>query len=83
MGYRNHGTLVSFQGSRFPYGSMAGRVVGTGRNPASEERAKEAGADAFISLNQSEEKLAEALRLEEHGRRIVIVSFVERVVQFP
>ncbi|MGO8693105.1 MAG: quinone oxidoreductase family protein [Rectinemataceae bacterium] len=54
----------------------AGRVVGTGRNPASGERAKEAGADAFISLNQSDEKLAEALRREAGEGYDVILDYL-------
>ena len=42
----------------------AGRVIGTGRNPESGEKVKALGADAFISLNQPDEKLAEALKKE-------------------
>lgn len=146
VGMLEDGTLVSFQGTRFPYGSMAemvaaqksfiapippgidavqaavvpsaaqisllplrntaklqagesglingatsvsgmlavkvakslgaGRVVGTGRNPASGERAKEAGADALISLNQSDEKLAEALQREAGEGYDVILDYL-------
>ena len=54
----------------------AGRVVGTGRNPSSGEGVKESGADAFISLVQSDEKLAEALRREAGEGYDVILDYL-------
>lgn len=40
----------------------AGRVIGTGRNPESGKKLRELGADAFINLNQPDEKVVEALK---------------------
>ena len=54
----------------------AGRVIGTGRNPQSGEKLKELGADAFISLNQTDEKLAEALKKEAGAGYDVILDYL-------
>jgi len=54
----------------------AGRVVGTGRDRESGERVKELGADAFIDLNQPDEKLAEAFRAEAGEGYDVILDYL-------
>ena len=54
----------------------AGRVIGTGRNPESGEKLKELGADAFINLNQPDEKLAEALKKEAGKGFDVILDYL-------
>ncbi len=40
----------------------AGRVIGTGRDPESGAKLRELGAEAFISLNQPDEEVVEALK---------------------
>lgn len=54
----------------------AGRVVGTGRNLESGEKAKELGADAFIDLNQPDERLEEAFRKEAGEGYDVILDYL-------
>jgi NADPH:quinone reductase-like Zn-dependent oxidoreductase len=54
----------------------AGRVVGTGRNLESGEKVKESGADAFIDLNQPDEKLEEAIRKEAGEGYDVILDYL-------
>ncbi|HUX20777.1 MAG TPA: zinc-binding dehydrogenase [Spirochaetia bacterium] len=54
----------------------AGRVVGTGRNLETGERVKELGADAFIDLNQPDEKLMDAFRKEAGEGYDVILDYL-------
>lgn len=54
----------------------AGRVIGTGRNPVSGEKLKELGADAFINLNQPDEKVVEALKKEAGTGYDVILDYL-------
>lgn len=54
----------------------AGRVVGTGRNPQSMQKALELGADVVIDLKQSDEKLAEAFKKEAGNGYDVILDFL-------
>jgi NADPH:quinone reductase-like Zn-dependent oxidoreductase len=54
----------------------AGRVVGTGRNPASLQQILEMGADAAIQLNQPDEQLAEAFKTEAGDGYDVILDFL-------
>jgi NADPH2:quinone reductase len=54
----------------------AGRVIGTGRNPESGEKLKELGADAFINLNQPDEKVVEALKKEAGNGYDVILDYL-------
>ena len=74
----------------------AGRVIGTGRNPESGEKLLELGADAFINLNQSDEKIVEALKKEAgegydvildylwgHPAEIIINSFTPTALGIP
>lgn len=74
----------------------AGRVVGTGRNPESGEKLKELGADAFINLNEPDEKVAEALKKEAgkgydvildylwgHPAEVIISTFTPTAISVP
>lgn len=54
----------------------AGRVIGTGRNPESGEKLRELGADAFINLNQPDEKVVEALKKEAGKGYDVILDYL-------
>ena len=54
----------------------AGRVIGTGRNPETGEKLRELGADAFINLNQPDEKVAEALKKEAGKGYDVILDYL-------
>lgn len=54
----------------------AGRIVGTGRNPESGEKLRELGADAFINLNQPDEKVMEALKKEAGNGFDVILDYL-------
>jgi len=79
------GETVLINGATSPSGMLAvqvarflgaGRVIGTGRNPESGEKVKELGADAFINLNQPDEKLVEALRKEAGKGYDVILDYL-------
>ena len=74
----------------------AGRVIGTGRNPESGEKLRELGADAFINLNQPDEKVVEALKKEAgkgydvildylwgHPAEVIISSFTPTEISVP
>ena len=74
----------------------AGRVIGTGRNPESGEKLRELGADAFINLNQPDEKIVEALKKESgkgydvildylwgHPAEVIISSFTPTELSMP
>jgi len=54
----------------------AGRIIGTGRNPETGEKLRELGADAFINLNQPDEKVAEALKKEAGKGYDVILDYL-------
>jgi NADPH2:quinone reductase len=54
----------------------AGRVIGTGRNEESGEKLKQLGADAFINLNQPEEKIIEDLKKEAGNGYDVILDYL-------
>jgi NADPH2:quinone reductase len=54
----------------------AGRVIATGRNLESGEKVREMGADVFVSLNQPDEKLAEALKKEAGKGYDVILDYL-------
>jgi len=54
----------------------AGRIVGTGRNKDSMNKARELGADAVIDLKQSHEHLAEAFQKEAGDGYDVILDFL-------
>jgi NADPH:quinone reductase-like Zn-dependent oxidoreductase len=74
----------------------AGRVVGTGRNPESGEKLRASGADAFINLNQPDEKVVEAIKKEAgkgydvildylwgHPAEVIINSFTPTELRLP
>jgi NADPH:quinone reductase-like Zn-dependent oxidoreductase len=54
----------------------AGRVIGTGRNEESMKQIQEFGADAFIDLKQSDEKLMEDFKQEAGEGYDVILDFL-------
>jgi NADPH2:quinone reductase len=54
----------------------AGRVIGTGRNPESGKKLSELGADAFINLNQPDEKVVQALKKEAGKGYDVILDYL-------
>lgn len=54
----------------------AGRIIGTGRNLESGEKLKELGADAFINLNQPDEKVMEAVKKEARNGYDVILDYL-------
>lgn len=54
----------------------AGRVIGTGRNPESGEKLKALGADAFINLDQPDEKLSEAIKKQAGKGYDVILDYL-------
>src|SRR5689334_21314496 len=56
--------------------SGAGRVVGTGRNPASLDKVRAHGADALIDLTQSDDDLAAAFKREAGAGYDVILDFL-------
>jgi NADPH2:quinone reductase len=79
------GETVLINGATSPSGMLAvqiakflgaGRIIATGRNPESGEKAKELGADAFINLNQPDEKLVEALKKEAGNGYDVILDYL-------
>ncbi len=54
----------------------AGRVVGTGRNPATLEQIRGLGADAVIDLKQPDDRLDEAFRKEAGEGYDIILDFL-------
>jgi NADPH2:quinone reductase len=54
----------------------ASRVIGTGRNPETGNKLMESGADAFINLNQPDEKVVEALKKEAGKGYDVILDYL-------
>jgi NADPH:quinone reductase-like Zn-dependent oxidoreductase len=54
----------------------AGRVIGTGRDAQSGEKLREFGADAFINLNQPDEKVVEAIKNEAGKGYDVILDYL-------
>lgn len=54
----------------------AGRVVGSGRNPASLQRVRELGADAVIDLKQTDAEVAAAFEAEAGEGFDVVLDFV-------
>jgi NADPH:quinone reductase-like Zn-dependent oxidoreductase len=54
----------------------AGRIVGTGRNPASLQRIRELGADAVIDLKKSDEEVMEETRRQAGEGYDVILDFL-------
>jgi NADPH:quinone reductase-like Zn-dependent oxidoreductase len=54
----------------------AGRVIGTGRNPESGKKLRELGAEAFINLNQPDEKVVEDLKKEAGKGYDVILDYL-------
>ncbi len=54
----------------------AGRVIGTGRDAQSGEKLRELGADAFINLNQPDEKVMQAIKNEAGKGYDVILDYL-------